>query len=62
MQLQEAEAPTPLESAFVEPQPLPVSRRRRRGRLCKCAERGIICKHGTTNNVNLLMEQSSSPA
>ncbi len=30
---------------------------RRRGRPCKCAERGIICKHRRAENANLFTEQ-----
>lgn len=36
--------------------------KRKRGRPCKCAERGIICRHGTSNNAKSLREQASSPA
>jgi hypothetical protein len=36
--------------------------KRKRGRPCKCAERGIICKHQTSESVNSLKKQSSSPA
>lgn len=35
---------------------------RKRGRPCKCAERGIICKHTTSVNMNLLIQQPSSGA
>jgi len=35
--------------------------KRRRGRPCKCAERGIICTHRTTGEVNPLIQQGSSP-
>jgi transposase len=34
---------------------------RRRGRPCKCEERGIICKHRGTQEVNSLIQQPSSP-
>jgi transposase len=34
---------------------------KRRGRPCKCAERRIICKHGTAIEVNPLIQQTSSP-
>jgi transposase len=36
--------------------------RRRPGRPCKCAERGIICKHSTLPETNSLIQQPSSPA
>lgn len=35
--------------------------KRKRGRPCKCAERGIICKHWTSQQANSLREQASSP-
>lgn len=35
--------------------------KRKRGRPCKCAERGIICKHQTTAEFNSLIQQTSSP-
>lgn len=35
--------------------------RRKRGRPCKCAERGIICRHSTAQTPNSLREQPSSP-
>jgi hypothetical protein len=35
---------------------------RKRGRPCKCAERGIICKHVTSVNINSLIQQPSSRA
>ena len=31
--------------------------KRRRGRPCKCAERGLICRHATSSEPNLLREQ-----
>jgi transposase len=37
-----------------------VNAKKRRGRPCKCAERGIICKHGTAIETNPLILQSSS--
>ena len=37
-----------------------VNANKRRGRPCKCAERGIICKHGTAIETNPLIQQSSS--
>jgi transposase len=38
----------------------PATARRKRGRPCKCAERGIKCKHQTLNGVNSLIQQPSS--
>jgi transposase len=38
-----------------------VTVKKRKGRPCKCTERGIICKHVTTGEVNSLIQQSSSP-
>jgi len=35
--------------------------KRKRGRPCKCAERGIICKHRTLNGVNSLIQEPPSP-
>ena len=40
----------------------PVVKTKRRGRPCKCAQRGIICKHGTSGEVNSLIQHASSPA
>src|SRR5437667_11937626 len=34
--------------------------KRKRGRPCKCAERGIICRHQTSIEVNLLIPQQAS--
>jgi hypothetical protein len=34
-----------------------VVERKRRGRPCKCAERGIICRHGATGGSNSLPQQ-----
>jgi transposase len=39
----------------------PQDSKRRRGRPCKCIERGMICKHHTATQANPLMNQSSSP-
>jgi transposase len=50
-----AEPVDPVDSAAV---PVP----KKRGRPCKCAERGIICKHGTSAVPMSLIPQSSSPA
>ncbi len=41
----------------METMPVP---KRKRGRPCKCAERGIICKHGTFGEANPLNQQVSS--
>jgi transposase len=35
--------------------------KRKRGRPCKCVERGIICKHHTAIDLNSLIQQPSSP-
>lgn len=40
----------------------PVITKKRRGRPCKCAVRGIICTHGTSTEVNSLIAYASSPA
>jgi transposase len=61
-------APAGLECASeAEPQEAPVEStdspvRRKRGRPCKCAERGIICKHRTSAAPISLIPESSSPA
>jgi transposase len=39
----------------------PTAPKKKRGRPCKCAERGIICKHQTIDGVNSLIQQPSSP-
>jgi hypothetical protein len=44
-----------------EPESEPATARRRRGRPCRCAERGIKCKHQTVDRVNSLIQQPSSP-
>jgi transposase len=49
----------PEEEAASEQQALPT--KRGRGRPCKCAERGIICRHRTSLKANPLREQVSSP-
>jgi transposase len=36
--------------------------KRKRGRPCKCRERGIICRHQTAGHLNSLRGQASSPA
>lgn len=40
----------------------PLVKAKRRGRPCKCAERGINCKHGTSGEVNSLQQYASTPA
>jgi len=40
----------------------PASTGRKRGRPCKCVERGIICKHITSVTLNALIQQPSSGA
>jgi transposase len=57
-----------LETAPLEPQaevaeaaPNGAPLKRKRGRPCKCAERGIICQHRTSEHPNSLREQASSP-
>ena len=50
-------------SGLLHPSDSPVvNAKKRRGRPCKCAERGINCKHGTSGEVNSLTEYASSPA
>jgi transposase len=39
-----------------------VSRNKWEGRPCKCAGRGVICKHGTDVKVKSLIQETSSPA
>jgi len=39
-----------------------VALKRRRGRPCKCAERGLICRHGTSPQPNLLTDEAPAPA
>jgi transposase len=61
VQVQEAELPLPpAESAApTNPEPaLPtIATKRKRGRPCKCAERGVICKHRTAAGVNSLIPE-----
>jgi transposase len=45
----------------VQPDPATVGPKRKRGRPCKCIERGIICKHHTSDAANSLVQQPSSP-
>ena len=40
----------------------PAGPKRGRGRPCKCAERDIICTHGTSERVKPLIQDVSSPA
>lgn len=56
------------EAIVVEPEPDPLElaltsapAKRKRGRPCKCRERGLICKHHTSEHLNSLREQLSSP-
>lgn len=53
-----AEDPTAPEAT--EPSQTKPIAARKRGRPCKCAERGIICKHMTSVNNNSLIQQPSS--
>lgn len=55
--------------AILEPAVLPVAEestadrpKRRKGRPCKCAERGIVCRHQGRGVVNSLIQQPSAPA
>lgn len=61
VQLQEAKlALPPAESASpTNPEPVltTVAAKRKRGRPCKCADRGITCKHRTTAEVNSLIPE-----
>ncbi len=52
-----AEGPSVGEVPRLEPQ----SSRPRRGRPCKCIERGIICKHHTAREANSLIQELASP-
>jgi transposase len=57
--------PEPTSSPFSQMRAAPVaavSAKRKRGRPCKCAERGIICKHATSVTTNLLNQQVPVPA
>jgi transposase len=62
--LKPAELPTSQEPAPVlaasQSESLTPSPKRRRGRPCKCVERGIICKHQTSAEVNSLIPEPSS--
>jgi hypothetical protein len=52
----EPPSPTPVHEGPTSPNP-----QRRRGRPCKCAERGILCKHTTSADVKSLIQQPSAP-
>jgi len=52
----------PVPSETDEGVPTTSTTRKKRGRPCKCAERGIICKHMTSVTVNSLIQQPSSGA
>jgi hypothetical protein len=54
-----ADRPAPAATENRQTTPIAV---RKRGRPCKCSERGIICKHTTSLNVNSLIQQPSSRA
>jgi transposase len=47
--------------AISRPDSLTAGPKRKKGRPCQCAERGIICKHHTAMEVNSLIQQPSSP-
>ena len=47
-----------METTSTQTRPVP---KPKRGRPCKCVERGIICKHTTAEGVNSLIQQTSSP-
>jgi hypothetical protein len=53
--------PEPRDQWVPEAEASPVPAKRRRGRPCKCIDRGIICQHRTTAKVNSLIQQPSSP-
>lgn len=59
--IEEAPASWDGETAVSNAEAPPVPKRRR-GRPCKCVERGIICKHGTAEEVNSLIQYASAPA
>ena len=59
--LREIPPVTPIPVLAVEP-PEPNIPKRRRGRPCKCQERGIACVHRSDVEANSLKEQTSSPA
>jgi transposase len=53
-----SDIPAPATNEGAQSQPTP---KRRRGRPCKCAERGIICRHTPLQQVNLLIPHPTSP-
>jgi hypothetical protein len=61
-------AATPIDRVAAHSEPDPAKNRnrpvnkRKPGRPCKCAERGIICRHRTGLNANPLIQQPSSRA
>jgi len=61
VELREVPAATVVPVVAMEPVEAAVPKRGR-GRPCKCAERGIPCRHQTAPQANSLMEQTSSPA
>ena len=52
----------PVPPVAAENVPTPPITKKKRGRPCKCAERGIICKHMTTVSLNSFIQQPSSAA
>ena len=50
----------PVPSETAESAPATTNTGKKRGRPCKCSERGIICKHMTSVNVNSFIQQPSS--
>jgi transposase len=56
-------ASQPISALAVESAPTDVATvKRKRGRPCKCVERGIICKHITAVDLNSLIQYASAPA
>ena len=58
VELKPAELPSEPTAASQPATELP--RQRKRGRPCKCIERGIICKHGASGEVNSLIQQAAT--
>jgi hypothetical protein len=52
--------PAPAFSSASEMKPAPTTVTRKRGRPCKCVERGITCKHRTPAEANSLMREAST--